>query len=223
MRDKISKPIHELLGTISLSSTVSLLLLGARIFTSQSLRYSFLAWNLLLAWLPLGFAWWLHNYLKNYRLSHWSSIALFGLWLGFLPNSFYLITDFIHLHASGEVSVLYDAALLTSFAFNGLVLGMMSLYIVHVELLKRFKHSWVHFSMAAILLTCSFAVYLGRYLRWNTWDVLIRPAGILFDVSERFINPGAHPRAFNTTFVFFLLLGSMYLFTWRLIRSLRSE
>ncbi len=222
MRDRVSKPAQELLATICLSSIVSLLMLATRMLSSQSLRYSYLPWNLLLAWVPLGLAWWLHNHLREFRFSSWSSIALFFLWLGFLPNSFYIISDFVHLTASGEVSVLYDAVMIASFSFNGLILGIMSVYLMHTELLKRMKANYAHTLIVVILLSCSFAIYLGRYLRWNTWDILVRPAGLLFDVSERFINPGAHPTAFATTSVFFLLIGSMYLFTWRLVQFLKA-
>jgi uncharacterized membrane protein len=77
--------------------------------------------------------------------------------------------------------------------------------------------------VAIILLLCSFAIYLGRYLRWNTWDILVNPAGILFDVSDRFINPAAYPRTFSTTACFFVLLGSAYVFVWSAVAAIRRS
>lgn len=147
------------------------------------------------------------------------NLALTFLWLAFLPNSFYIVTDFIHLHATGEVGLLYDIVMLSSFIFNGFVVGFMSLYMVHRELLLRVRRRDAHAVMGSVLLVCSFAIYLGRYMRWNTWDVLVNPAGILFDVSDYLINPAAKPQVFVTTITFFALLGSMYIVSWQLVRS----
>jgi uncharacterized membrane protein len=190
---------------------------------SQSDRYWFLIWNLFLAWLPLGFAWLLVRQLKVTRWLSWQNIVLSVLWLGFLPNSFYLVSDYIHLHETGEVSLLYDIVMFTSFIFNGLVAGFMSLFLVHRELLRRFDPRKTHAVIVGILLSCSFAIYLGRSLRWNSWDVLVNPAGLLFDVSDRVVNPGAHPQSFVTTITFFLLLSSMYYVVWELVRALRAD
>lgn len=119
--------------------------------------------------------------------------------------------------------MLYDIVMFTSFVFNGLVAGFMSLFLMHRELLKRMKYQNAHIVVAVVLLACSFAIYLGRSLRWNSWDVLVNPAGILFDVSDRVVNPGAHPQSFVTTVTFFLLLSSMYYVVWELVRALRAD
>lgn len=72
-----------------------------------------------------------------------------------------------------------------------------------------------------VLLLCSFAIYLGRYLRWNSWDVLINPAGLVFDVTEPFVNPGSHPQAFTTTLMFMVLLSSIYIVSYQLVAVIR--
>lgn len=205
------------------SNGLSLLFLGLRVLESQSDRYWFLVWNLFLAWLPLLFGWWLVQRLR--RGVSWLSagnVALSVLWLGFLPNSFYVVSDLIHLHATGEVSLLYDAVMFTSFIFNGYVAGFMSLVLVHRAFIKKLGMVRAHAVIAGVLLACSFAIYLGRNLRWNTWDILVNPAGLLFDVSDRFINPAAHSPAFVTTAMFFLLLGGMYVVIWQLLQALRT-
>lgn len=205
------------------SNGVSLLLFASRSVEAQSDRYWFLIWNLMLAWVPLAVVWVLVVRLRVTRWLSWQNLFLTVLWLGFLPNSFYLISDFIHLHETGEVSLLYDIVMFTSFAFNGIVAGFASLFLVHRELLKRLSVEWAHVSVGLVLLACSFAIYLGRSLRWNTWDVLLNPAGLLFDVSDRFVNPGLHPQTFVTTATFFLLLGSMYVVAWELVRALKAD
>lgn len=204
-----------------ISNSVSLVLLAVRALTTQNIRYDFLVLNLFLALLPLVFACWL-----KYRLtySRWFSLAnmlLTILWVGFLPNSFYLISDLIHLSNTGEVSKLFDATLFFSFIFNGYVSGFLSVYLLHTELIKRRGRLVGHSLIALILMLSGFAVYLGRYLRWNTWDVLVNPVGILFDVSERIINPVTYPQSLSTTATFFILLASTYAVVWQLAQAVQ--
>jgi len=205
------------------SNGVSILFFTLRSAESQTSRYWFLLWNLFLAWLPLGFAWYLKNRLRFTVWLTWQNIGLTLLWLGFLPNSFYLVSDLIHLHETGEVSLLYDVVMFFSFIFNAYIAGFMSLFLVHRELLRRMVYERAHMVVGTVLLLCSFAIYLGRSLRWNSWDVLVNPAGLLFDVSDRFVNPGSHPQTFVTTLTFFVVLGSMYFVIWELVRALRAD
>jgi uncharacterized membrane protein len=213
---------RRILYALLASSAVSVLLYGLRVFEAHSFRHGFLFWNLFLAWLPLIFAWWLVVRLRSTAWLAPQNVLLTLLCLGFLPNSFYMVSDLIHLEVTGEVSLLYDAALYTSFIFNGFVIGYVSVYLVHRELIKRLGRVPAHGLVTAVFLACSFAIYLGRYLRWNTWDVLINPAGLLFDVSDRIISPGTYPQAFVTTGTFFLLIGSTYLVGWQFAQTLRS-
>jgi uncharacterized membrane protein len=214
----MSEESRQLLIVLGLSSLVSIALYAVRAAVSHSSRYWFLNWNLALAWPTLIIAWWLSRRLQTGSWLSWPNLLLTALWLGFLPNSFYLVSDFIHLHESGEVSLLYDIVLFFSFTWNGFVLGFSSLYLVHKQLLRRLPSREAHLFIGGVLLLCGYAVYLGRYLRWNTWDVLVNPAGLLFDVSDRFINPASHPQMFTTTAMFFVLLASIYAFSWRIIQ-----
>jgi uncharacterized membrane protein len=209
--------------TLLVSNGVSLLLFALRSVESQTDRYWFFVWNLILAWVPLAFAWLLVQRLKRTSWPQWQNVGLTLLWLGFLPNSFYLMSDLVHLHETGEVSLLYDIVMFLSFIFNGLVAGYMSLFLVHRELLRRVSYQSARAVVALVLLACSFAIYLGRSLRWNSWDVLVNPAGLLFDVSDRVVNPSAHPQTFVTTMTFFLLLASVYFVVLELVRALRAD
>lgn len=219
-RPRLTVKTKQLLFALGLSSIGSLILFMVRMLAGDSVRYWFLNWNLLLAWLPLVFALILRVRLLANSWLTWQSLLLTGLWLGFLPNSFYIVSDFIHLHVSGEVSLLYDIVLFISFTWNGFILGFSSLYLVHKELLKKVHRRDAHLLVGVVLLLCGFAIYLGRYLRWNTWDVLVNPAGLLFDVSDRLIN--LQPQMFTTTLMFFVLLASMYAFIWRVASILIS-
>jgi uncharacterized membrane protein len=135
----------------------------------------------------------------------------------FLPNSFYLVTDFIHLRQTYEAGILYDITMLASFMLNGLILGSISLMLIHRELAKRLTTIQTSLLVGLIILGSSFAVYLGRFTRWNTWDVLLQPAGLLFDVSDRFVNPGDHPQTFTTTLLLFAFLSVFYFVIWEAI------
>lgn len=208
---------------LACSSLVSVGLFAAGAISNHSAEFAYLLWNLFLAWLPLVFALWLHKILHRKVWSSWLALVVTVLWLGFLPNSFYMISDFIHIQDVPRVDLLYDVLMFTSFIFNGVILGFLALYNVHLELLQRMKRHTAHSLLATILLVCSFAIYLGRDLRWNTWDVLVNPAGILFDVSDRILHPIMYSQAYTTTITFFVLLGSLYVVAWQAARAMRYQ
>jgi len=93
---------------------------------------------------------------------------------------------------------------------------------VHVQLLKRLSKLQTAGILSLVFLACGFAIYLGRYLRWNTWDILFNPAGLLFDLSERFLNPLAHAQTYWVTFVYALLIGTTYAVIYELIKALSA-
>lgn len=204
--------------TLGLSSAISLVLFIGRVVATNQPTYWFLVWNLFLAWVPLGFAWWLIARLNRTPWLSLANILLSLLWLGFLPNAFYISSDLIHLaRHTGSVSLLYDVVMFLSFTFNGFLLGFLSLFGIQAQLKKRVSGHTAGSLVAVVLVLCSFAIYLGRYLRWNSWDIVVSPAGLIFDVSDPFINPGNHPQVFTTTLMFFVLLGSIYLICYQLV------
>jgi uncharacterized membrane protein len=213
----------KIVKALLLANGFSLLLFVFRVWTGQSLRFGFLPWNLLLAWLPAIFAAWFRYRLHKKRFLEIGNIILLVLWLLFLPNSFYIVSDLIHLYDTGEISMLYDATMFFSFIFNGYVAGFMSVHIVHAQLLKRRSERLSHGIIGLVFLACGFAIYLGRYMRWNTWDVLAHPLGVIFDASERVINPIAHPEAGLTTVTFFVLLSVMYAVIFEFILAIKLD
>ncbi len=186
-------------------------------------RYLFIPENLALAWLSFVFGWLLLIELNKRRWATWQNLSLSALWLFFLPNSWYVLTDFVHVRSTGEISQVYDIVLMFSLVICGFSLGFTSLYIFHKQFLKRWSAAVSHSVVAAILLLSSFAIYLGRDLRWSTWDVVANPGGIIFDVSDRVIDPFGHPRALNVTGLFFVLLGTIYLAIWVLVRPYKPK
>jgi len=113
--------------------------------------------------------------------------------------------------------------MMMSFIINGLILGYISIYIVHVQLLKKLNSRMMLVFLAFVFLANGFAIYLGRYLRWNTWDIIINPFGILFDLSERVVNPVLHIQTYVVTLTFFVLLSSTYAVIYQLTKVLSQN
>lgn len=218
-----SQVIREFVNSILLLSLFCVLLTVARFVLAGNYDYWFLVWNLILAWVPLFAAWKLYTRTEKLGLV-WSKInsLLFLVWLFFLPNAFYLFTDFVHLERLSGMPITYDIVLISSYAINGMILGFASLLMLHQRSLKRFGGNG-HWLPVAALLASGFAIYLGRELRWNSWDIIFNPLGILFDVSERVINPTEYSLTFATTILFFGFLGLSYLVLWRAIKLITAR
>ncbi|HSX05938.1 MAG TPA: DUF1361 domain-containing protein [Candidatus Saccharimonadales bacterium] len=209
-------PRERVVASLGGLTVVSGCLFVVGALTNHSLQFNYLVQNLFLAWLPLVFAGLLLRSLPVQRWSDWWPLSLTLLWLIFLPNSFYMVSDFVHIQDVPRHNLLYDVVMFTSFIFTAALVGFCSLYLVHTELRKRLSLRSSSLLIAAVLLLCSFAIYLGRDLRWNSWDVLVNPAGILFDVSDHLLHPLQHFAMFSMTLSFFVLLGSLYVVGWQL-------
>jgi uncharacterized membrane protein len=137
-------------------------------------EYHFLLWNLTLAWVPLLLALVIYD---RYRrgASLLPLLPLAGLWLLFLPNAPYILTDFVHLSAGHPAPLWLDGATVSAFAWTGLLLGFVSLYLVHAVARHRFGTTRAWCFVAGVLGLVSFGVCLGRFLRWNSWDVVTQP------------------------------------------------
>jgi uncharacterized membrane protein len=185
--------------------------------------FLYLLWNLFLAWIPVLITFRLLHVLSYKLWSAWESLLTTLVWLLFLPNSFYMISDFIHLQQVPSASVLYYSVVFTSFIYTGVALGFASLFLVHLQLKKR-RHvgvcaAWI----GLILLCCSVAMYIGRDLRWNSWDILTNPGGLIFDMSYRLIHPAQYPEVLAVIVPFFVLLVGMYALVWHSTRVVRAS
>lgn len=212
---------RQFLGMLALATLVTLGLFGVRALRNDSSEFSYLIWNLFLAWIPLLIALRLIRVLNTKIWSSWEAVALSLAWLLFLPNSFYIVSDFIHLQQIASVDVLYDAVMFTAFVYLGLTIGFTSLYLIHVELKKRLATRTSALLVGVALLLSSFAIYLGRDLRWNSWDVITNADGLLFDLSDRLLQPAGYGQILLTTGSFFALLASMYAVLWAAARLIR--
>lgn len=199
----------------SLSSVVLYL---ATVIVNNSWEYGWLIWNLILAWVPLLLAVAVVRLLRKKRWSSWQAIALTVAWLLFLPNSFYIITDYIHLFGEQRSEFMLDLAMFTSFAVNGVILGYASLYILHQQVRSRINGHLGLWLVGAALLISSYGVYMGRFLRWNSWDVVVNAPVVLVDISNSILYAPTYQHMISTVFGFFLLLTSIYVALWHVLR-----
>lgn len=193
-----------------LSSIFSVGLLVGRVYYSWSFMYVFLIWNLFLAVVPcfvaiLAYYLYFHKKVKK----AWLYIIIFA-WLAFFPNALYIVTDFIHLRIRGNVPLWYDLILILSFAWNGVMLGFLSLRIIHITIEKIFNklYGWIFVVLSVSL--SGFGIYLGRFLRWNSWDVITQPKHLFLDIIDRFVNPLNHPRTWGFSIVFAIFFIMAY-------------
>jgi len=198
-----------------ISSVISEALFTYNALHNHDLDFDYLSYNLILAWLPLLFAIRLTQVLRHKLWSSWEALLFSVLWLLFSPNSFYMISDYIHLASVNPTYALYDALILTSFIYTGVTLGFSSLFLIHLHLRRRLPARQSSFWVATTLLVSSIAIYFGRDLRWSSWDVLTNPGGLLFDVSNRLVHLASYPDMIINIIAFFVLLLAMYNLLWQ--------
>lgn len=208
---------------LAVASVVSIGFFGAGAVRNHTLDFWYLPYNLALAVIPLFLAIWLQRLLKTQSWERVLPLLATTLWILFLPNSFYIVSDFIHLTETPRVDIVQDVVMLAQFSFIGLAFGFISLFIVHREFIKRLSAKWAGAVATLLLLLCSFAFYLGRDLRWNSWDIILQPTALAVDIVQHLLNPLAYPQAFIITAGFFAMLSSMYFVIWEIARAVSPK
>lgn len=187
-----------------LSTGFALALLALRIAQTGSLMFVFLAWNLFLAGIP----WLVSHWLVQRPRRPWVIAAGLGVWMLFFPNAPYILTDLFHLRPRPEMPQWYDLTLIMAFAWAGLLMGLSSLRDLQAGIFDRWGRGRSWLVTTAILLLSGFGVYLGRYHRWNSWDLLTQPGDLITDVLDPVLAPHQNLGALGFTLCFggFLLL-----------------
>jgi uncharacterized membrane protein len=192
------------------ASGICLLLLVTRAFFAWEIRWTGFFWNLILAWFPLVFASLLCWQLDRPKRSRWIIGSLFILWLLFFPNAAYIVTDMVHLKTRDPIPRWFDFILITAYAWTGLFLAYVSLTLLHQRVRAAFGALAGWGFVGSMLGLGSFGIYVGRFLRWNSWDVFARPWKPMTDLVQLVELPTLrHVAAFCTSF--FLLSVLVYL------------
>jgi uncharacterized membrane protein len=197
------------------ASAISIFLVIARVAVSDSTRHTNLIFNLFLAWIPfiLSYVAYAVSW-KRVLLYYVLPIAAF-LWLIFFPNAPYILTDLQHLaRESTSAPLWYDVIVMVWFAWTGMLLGLVSLYLMHDIVQRAFGRAfgWMFVFVASGL--SSFGVYLGRFIRFNSWDILQDPKEVAVSLFGLAIEPSLRMLAFTSLFTIFYLFVYLTLYSF---------
>jgi uncharacterized membrane protein len=191
------------------------------VYTGNSF-YEALVWNLFLAWIPFLLAVHVYDSYKRGagRAQLWTAGAL---WLVFFPNAPYIVTDFKYLRDWTGAPIWYDVVLVSAAAWCGLLLGFISLYLMQAVVRKAIGtvNAWLF--VLAVLALSSFGIYLGRFQRWNSWDVFTSPGRMADSIWPHLAQPHEHPKTVAVTILFTAFLGATYLVFYSFARAGTAE
>jgi uncharacterized membrane protein len=211
---------HVVLALLG-ASLIAIGTLAVRIDKTHSLHYTFLVWNLFLAWVPLIAAAFAYAQARH-RIGPAVGVLLV-VWLLFFPNAPYMLTDFVHLaEKSARSPVWYDALMLSAFAWTALMLGFVSLYLVHAIIGRRASAvvSWL--VVVCVLGLASIGIYLGRFAHFNSWDAVTKPRLVLSYIRQETDSPFHDPKMFTALLALTVALFVGYLVVYA-FSALRLE
>lgn len=200
---------YHLTILLVMMSLISFALSLFRVFITKSDMFLFLNWNLFLAFIPWAFSTIL-LIKPNVNYKKWYVLALLLSWLVFFPNAPYILTDLFHLKEELSMPLWYDLIMILAFAWTGLLFGFSSLFNIEIFLKRYLRSSLVHLISVFLLFLGSFGIYIGRFLRWNSWDIIREPFTMLYDIGDDIRNPFTHPRAWAMTLLMGVLLNMFY-------------
>lgn len=206
-----------------LSMLFSCLLIAARVVHTEHRHFIFLIWNLFLAYIPYFISTQLTRLASAAagRGPGWWMLAL--LWLLFIPNSFYIITDLYHLGDLYNDRIMpqwFDLAMILSFVWNGLLLGVLSVRQMERIFLPRLTLTRELLFLYPVMWLNALGIYIGRYLRYNSWDIVTDPFRLLRDIATLIVHPLRHQNVWDMVLCFSILMTLIYLLMKRISKAL---
>jgi len=178
-------------------------LLFYRILYTGSEFFIFLTWNLFLAYVPYAIS----SILLKVKVKKWYILIVpFMLWLLFIPNAPYIITDFLHLEQRKAVPIWFDLMLILSFAMNGLLFWILSMSQIMEVLKDKFSNRITGLFIHFFIVASAIGVYIGRYGRWNSWDIFTNPLEIINQLMYMIFHPHRFPGFYGMTIIFSVFL-----------------
>ncbi len=189
-----------------------------RIILTKNTHHLFLVSNLLLAMIPFFISMQFPK-LKGYLL-----ILVAVIWVLFLPNAFYVITDLIHLNPDkvlqegltgarntydgvDSISIIYDTVLIFSYSAISFVFGLESMRHFKDFVLSKYRLRIKLALLSLIYFACGFAIYLGRYSRFYSWDLIAKPFTLISESLNMFIHPSNSYLGWQVILIFTALVG----------------
>jgi uncharacterized membrane protein len=188
----------------------SVLMVMARIVYTGTLTFVFFVWNLFLAYVPYFISSWLKDH-PEWIEKRWKFAAVSVAWLLFIPNSFYIITDLFHLSVYYGTPLWFDVALIFSFAWNGMLLGVLSMRQMEKIVHTRFRLKNELYFIAPLMFLNALGIFIGRFLRFNSWDVLTNPFSLFIDIADVLLNSSNYVMAWGMIGCYAALMTFMYL------------
>ena len=204
---------------LTLSMGFSIVLVMARIAYTGKHTFIWLIWNLVLAWIPYVISSWLQQRpaVKTNKLK-FAAISL--IWLLFIPNSFYILTDLFHLGKFTNVPNWFDLTLIISFAWNGLLLGVLSVRQMEKIIQPHLRGRHELFFIYPIMWLSALGVFIGRYPRFNSWDILTNPFKLISYLIELICHPVQWKYAWGMVACFSIFMTLVYLALKRLSKAI---
>lgn len=219
MMKKLLSKLSEFEKMIFISMSFTVCMVIARYLYTNDPQYFFFPWNLFLATVPLFFS----RQLKHYKKFNFKVTFLLLCWLLFLPNAPYVITDLFHFEERPRIPFWFDLLIVISGAWNGIALCIMSLLQVERFLAKHIKVKWRIPCTIMLITLCSYGIYLGRYKRYNSWNIITNPEDIAHTMLSHIAEPIEHIQAWMFTVSFAMLLTIMYFTVKKIPIILRKE
>jgi uncharacterized membrane protein len=200
---------------LNLACAVCIGLVAARVVYSDSSRRIDLIWNLFLAWIPFILAYIAHAV-------SWRRIWLYlvipfvaFLWLIFFPNAPYMLTDLQDLaRASSDAPLWYDVIIVVWCSWTAMLLGVVSLYLMQ-DIVQRTFGRFIGWAFVFIISALSsFGIYIGRFVRLNSWDILQNPTETAMNILGIVIDPSRRLAAFTFLYAFFFLFVYLLLYSF---------
>ena len=204
------------ISALAFASMLSCVLLALRIVLVGQFRQLYLVWNLFLAWMPLGFALAAVCLAQTRPQRRSWFLAAAAAWFVFFPNAPYILTDLIHLGPKSNARFWTDLVLILIFALIGLVLGFLSLFLMQRLVARRhgWPAGWLFVGVVAGL--SGFGIFAGRFLRWNSWDVVFNPINLIADASQWLLHLSNSPRGLIIPALFATMIFIVYLLLYSL-------
>jgi len=203
------------------SSCFSCLLLLGRMLVTQSLEYIFLPWNLFLGFIPYYITNWLttgkNEIIKN-KIKLFTGLAA---WLLFIPNSFYIITDLVHFTHIRSAPKWFDLLLIFSFAWNGILYGIISLRMVEIISTSFKGKKFSLFLVFAVMWLSAYGIYIGRYLRFNSWDIITDPFSLAGEILNMIVHPFHNLYPWGMTWCYAVFMTLLYFTIKKMSESFR--
>lgn len=210
VHNKLSSFVFTLHQWFIMSCLFSFILLCARVIATGHIAFIFLLWNLLLAFIPYAVSHWLYNNI-HVRENRVKLSAVIVTWVLFIPNSFYILTDLFHLGQFASAPKWFDLLLILSFAWNGLLFGITSLRKMELILQSISGKKVSLLFVFSVMWLISFGIYVGRFLRYNSWDVIVQPFSLFGDIIDMLFHPFHNKMEWGMILCYAIFMSLLYI------------